>query len=259
MISLSTLNAWLKIASVVALGILLLKLYWTGLFRIYRYFVAYVMVELVRGLVMSSMNSRTNLYAEVYFITQPLIWFFFIMVIMELFSLVLRNHKGIETLGRRALLGALVLSAVIAASTLVMNLQMDSPDYRFLNDFLVLERLIMSSLLLFVILLTAFLSYFPVTLNRNILVHASIFGFYFLARGTVLVFRNVLGPAVVNQLNPWANAGGLLCLLGWIILLTRSGEQRAAKAGARRSAGDEERVLAQLEAINSTLLRSARK
>ena len=255
----SALLVFLKIASFAAFCALLVRMYGSGLYKTYRYFTAYLLVEAIRTVVMGLMNPRTTMYGNVYFATQPVIWFLLIMVILELFGLVLRNHNGLATIGRRALLGSLVLSVALAGSTLVLNIYNPSEEHRFLNDYLVLERVVVLSLLAFVVLITAFLAYFPVPLNRNILSHAVIFSFYFLCKSGVLILRNALGVDASRQLSLAVHVLGLICLAAWTIRLTRAGEVQPAKAGAFSGAHDEARILAQLNAINTTLANSGRR
>jgi hypothetical protein len=49
------------------------------------------------------------------------------------------------------------------------------------------------------------------------------------------------------------------CLLFWLFALNRRGESRTLVVGHQWNPGDEQRLLAQLEAINDSLLRSGRK
>ena len=141
--------------------LLLRKLFRSGLSRKYRYFTWYLGFECLRIPIMSVIPTRTNTYAHAYFATQPVIWLLYVLMVFELFQLVLRNHVGIATLSRKALTWALMISALISFSTLLLDLQRRNTDSAMLFNFMLLERLIMTSLLVLVLCLIAFLSYFP--------------------------------------------------------------------------------------------------
>ncbi|HYI92831.1 MAG TPA: hypothetical protein VEX68_04755 [Bryobacteraceae bacterium] len=248
---------YLTIIQIGSYLLLLTKLFQSTLWRKYRYFTFYLVFETIRVPLMSVIPRKTDAYAITYFSTQPIIWLLFVLTVLELFQLVLRNHVGIASLGRKALSISLVLSALISVSTLVFELQRQAPESAFLYNFMLLERLVMMSLLVLVLCLIAFLSYFPVPLTRNVRVHASIFAAFFAVRTTLLFVRTWFGRDVVASLNVVAYVAMIACLLAWFRLLTLEGE--AAPQKVRPSSDSEARLLAQLDALNETLLRSARK
>jgi hypothetical protein len=58
--------------------------------------------------------------------------------------------------------------------------------------------------------------------------------------------------------NIWL-AASLACLVFWLFALNRRGETKTVVIGHQWNPTDEQRLLAQLKAINSSLLRAARK
>jgi hypothetical protein len=200
---------------------------------------------------------RSRLYGKFFFATQPMAWILFVLVVLELFQLVLRNHAGIATLGKKALTWSLVLSVVISGATLLIELQEIRPESAFLMNFFLLDRLVMSSLLVLLLCLVVFLTYFPVPLVRNIRVHASIFSAYFTVRTSLLFVVTLFGLETVKVLNIVGQMLAIACLLSWIFFLKPAGE--IVPVRHRPSSEQEARLLAKLEALNETLLRSARK
>jgi hypothetical protein len=160
-------------------------------------------------------------------------------------------------LSRKALTWALMISAVISFSTLLLDLQRRNTDSAMLFNFMLLERLIMTSLLVLVLCLIAFLSYFPVPLPQNGRVHACVFATFFAVRTALLFVRTWFGPDTVAVLNIVAYLVMIGCLIAWAWLLSPQGE--VVPHRTRPSTESEERLLAQLDALNETLLRSARK
>lgn len=239
-------------------SVLAFRLFQTGLFRRYRFFTAHTVFETVRMAVMGVVDIRTDLYAHLYFATQPIAWLLYAAVVQEVFQLALESRPGIATLSRKVVSGALAVSCAIAAATLLFGVHEGSP-FRVIEYYLLFERVISTTLLLFVIALMAFLAHFPVPLSRNSRVHAAVFGFYFTAKTASLYVRAFLGPTVVDAVNTGLNAIGIVSVLAWILLLRSNGETVPARMAPQRSKQEEERLLEQLNAINRTLVRSARR
>lgn len=257
---LRTLRPLITGAQLVAYTVLTFRLFSTKLNSVYRWFSAYILYELARVILFGFMNPRTNLYTAIYFVTQPITWCLYLLVILELYQLVLRNHPGIAKFGRRAVLIGLSVSTAISLATLFLDLQHPSPMYVRIATYVLIERLIVSSLLLFLLLLTAFLTYFPVPVNRNTVVHTRIFACYLTVKAALLIFRNmIVRDELAAMINLVVQLLSTACLVAWSVLLTRSGESVERRRPSGRDREAEERLIAQLDAINSTLLGSAKK
>ena len=253
------LRPYLNAALVFAYAVLAWRLYRTQLHRVYRWFFAYVTFETVRVAVMSSLDIRTNLYTELYFVTQPITWILYLLVLLELNQAALRNHPGIASFGRKFVGWALIGATVASLASLFLDLSSPSSGSAYVATFLLIERLVMLSLLLFLLLLTAFLAYFPIPVNRNLVIHARIFAIFFFFKTLVLIFRNMMSGDTIYTINTAVQVLSLVCLTGWITLLSKEGERVAAPSSRWRDTASEQRVLAQLDAINQTLLSSAKK
>src|SRR5689334_7156214 len=120
--SMPQLRLYLTIIQIVSYLLVLTKLFRSGLWRKYRYFSWYIAFESIRLPLMMAIPYRSKLYGNVYLTTQLISWPCFVLVVLELFQLVLRNHAGIATLGRKVLLISLVLSTVISGATLLIEL-----------------------------------------------------------------------------------------------------------------------------------------
>jgi hypothetical protein len=204
---------------------------------------------------------RTTLYGYLFLATQPLLWILYVLVILELFQVVLAAHAGITSFSRKVVSWALAVAAAISLATLLFDLQdrNPGPQYVILSYFYLLDRVVHSTLLLFLVLLTGFLAYFPVPLHRNARVHAAIFSFYFLSKTAVLLARNLLGATIGDQANLWMRVVAIACLTGWAALFSEAGEMRLVRSNWASHPKDEEKLMAQLDAINRTLLGSAKE
>jgi hypothetical protein len=108
-------------------------------------------------------------------------------------------------------------------------------------------------------LITAFLIWFPVPLSRNTVLHTIVFAVYFLSSSLLTLIRNVLGMELVAILNVVTLVMGLACSIAWVLFLTPQGEITTVTLGLRWRHGDRDRLVRQLDAINSNLLKTARK
>ena len=259
MASFSSAEAFLRAVMIAAYVILVLKLWQTGLRRVYKLFFIYVVVRLVRSLVLFPIPTDKTLYGTIFVLSLPLLWFLYVMVVLELYSLVLGNYTGIASLGRWALIVALVISVFVSGISLLPDLSNPAEKYPKLLPFLVIERGVVSSLAIFLLLISAFVVWYPVPLNRNTLIHCIVFSVYFLSSTMGFLIRNVTGHQVTPGVNLAVVITALVTLLMWIAFLNRAGEARTVLLRYQWRAEDEERLVGQLNAINSTLLRAARK
>lgn len=249
----------LDILLVLGYVLLLAKLWRSGLFRVYRWFTFYIAYQFCRYAFTAPLAKNTSLYALIYFATEALAWIISALVLFELFNFALEAHAGIRTFGRQVLTGALLVSTLVSVSTLFMNLSRTGAEASVLESYLIIGRVVNLSLLGMLIILIGFLGYFPVPVNRNTMVHAALFSMYFLAKAIILLSRNLLGGEILAQLNLALFIVATACLFVWSYVLTNAAEQRVVRTSRRTNREEEQRLIAQLDEINATLLRSARK
>lgn len=246
-------------ASIIANGIAAWRLYQLDLHRVYRFFFAYLVFAAVRSLTLFVLPSgvSSDTYAVVYLLTAPILWLFYVLVVLELYSLVLRNYPGIQSLGRWTLYGALVFSVTVSILALIPSAGVESS--RVLFWCLPVERGVVFSLVIFLLLILAFLSIYPVALCRNILVHCVVYSVFFLGISMMILIRNMVGYEITHLLNTVVLAMNLGCYAAWTFFLTREGERRITMLRQNWTPEDEQRLVDQLNSINTTLLRAARK
>ena len=244
----------LLVAQIVALVALFARMSWDGLYKIYIYFFGYLSVELLQLLIPVIVPLESRLYRDSYVVSQALVICFSALVVLELYSIVLRGLPGIGNISRRYIKVTLVLA--ILASFLPLGLEkMPSTMTGYLFMF---QRPIMTSLLLLILLITGFLVYYPVPLGRNVLVYLLGYAVYFVTNATTIFIRN-LGHYWSRPISDVLMVVYFSCLVFWIFALNRAGESKRVVLGHQWNPSDEQRLLAQLESINANLLRSARK
>jgi len=148
---------------------------------------------------------------------------------------------------------------VVSLLTLLPDLAGASGPHAILIYYTVVERGVISSLVVFLLLITVFLVWYPIPLSRNVTLHAIVYSVYFLSSTMALFVRNVtrfeLTATISAVLIGIVNA----CLLVWVIFLSRSGETQTVVLRRQWPPQDEEQLMKQIDSINAALLRTSRK
>jgi hypothetical protein len=244
----------LVILQIVTLLAVCVRIWWSGLYLIYRYFFAYLLLAFFQITILASVPFDSLLYRDAWVATEGLIVCTYGLVVLELCTVVLRDLVGIATVSRRYVKVALGLAILI--SLLLLGLE-KTPGGIF-DYFITFERPVLSSLTFFVFLMTAFLVYYPVPLNRNAIVYSIGYAVYFLAKAAAFFLLNLSHKWYV-EFSDFLIAVSTLCLLFWLVALSPSGENKTVVIGHKWRPDDEERLISQLKAINASLGRAARK
>ena len=251
---------WALRAFTIIAGVLLVfRLYYLGLYRVYRGFFAYLIFQTGRSLILLPLDPRSGLYGSLYANTIPVLWVFYILVVIELYSLVLQNYRGIYTLGRWTLYVALAISLLISIVTLIPTWKNAPEPYRILYISIVVDRGVSIGLVLFLFFIMVFLSRYPVPLSRNLIVHAIVYTVFFLSGSMAMLIRIVLGHHSTRALNIVLQLIGAACYVGWLFGLSREGEKKIVVLRHDWKPADERRLIDQLDSLNATLLRARGK
>lgn len=246
----------LAVLQLVALLTLCVKLWRNGLYKIYVFFYCYLVLELGQSLVLPFLVPFNSLlYRDVYVASQSLIACSYAFVILELYSIILRDLEGIANVAKRYI--KLTLGFAICLSLLPLTIEKTPTkptDYLFL-----FERPLMSSLFLFIMLLGAFLAYYPIPIGRNVTIYLTGYAVYFMGEAVSILFFNNLGHNSNRWLSGIMMSLSVGCQMFWVFGLNRKGEQKVVVTGYHWSPAQEQQLLAQLEAINASLLRSGKK
>jgi hypothetical protein len=257
--AISQLEQYLWASSLVLTAVLILRMVWDGLVPVYTGFFVYLCASVVQTLAMLPFSPNTTTYAWLFIITQPVIWLLSILIVLELFSLILRRYQGIASLGRWTMMAALGLAVLIALITLLPDLQNVGGRYRTLIYYNVIERGINSSLVIFLLVISAFVVWYPLPLSRNVILHAIVYSVYFLCSTLALFIQNTSGLDITRTVSTILIALTCACLLVWILFLRRQGEEQKVSVRRQWHPEEGERIVRQLDAINAALLRSSRK
>jgi hypothetical protein len=244
----------LLLVEIAALAALCIRMLADGLHRVYVYFFGYLVLEFLQALIPLLVPLKSHLYVDSYMLSEALIAAFYALVVLELYSNVLRDLAGIAATARRYIQITLALAIVIA----LLPLSLERTKTTALGYVLSFEQTVMASLVVFVLLVSAFLVYYPIPLGRNVIVYSMGYAVWFLTGAAVTLMVN-LGRHWTRQLNSIEMGVSVACFVFWFKGLSREGESKRVVVGHQWNPADEQRLLAQLNAINASLLRARGK
>jgi hypothetical protein len=179
--------------------------------------------------------------------------------VLELYSLVLANYKGLQTVGRWVFLVAVTLAVVISGASVIPTWSNPNEKVMIVFYYALIARGIMFSLVLFILLILFFLSWYPISLSRNLVIHAVVCLVFLISASMAYLVRNVQGAAVNHAVNVAHLVITIICWGAWMVLLTPKGEGTRMVVRREWTPDEEKRLIDQLTAINSSLLRATRK
>jgi hypothetical protein len=249
----SCLKAVLLLGSV----LMVLKLYRTGLYLRYPIFFAFFIFRIPNSLWPVFLEVSSPLYQEVWIVTESIAVGFYVLMVVELYKLVLEKYKGLYSLGRWALYLSLAISVTVSAISLLPRITPSLPQpSKIMFYVLATERGIQTGLAIFIVLILCFLSLFPVTLSRNVRVHALVFSIFFLSSTFMLLMRSLFGLRMADELNTVLMGVTAASVVAWLTLLRAAGED-LPHAPVLYGQEHESRLLAHLDSLNAALLRAS--
>lgn len=253
------LSKILQIISFLGAALLVARLYTTGLWRTYPVFFAYFVFRIPNSLWPLLISNRTRTYEDVWILTEPISWIFHVLVVVELCRLVLRHHRGIYSLLRWAMYGSVALAVTFSILSLLPKIKPRmTMDTRLVGFYFATQRGLDFSLAVFILLILFFLSRYPVRLNRNILVHATLYTLFFFGGALTMFLHTLFGSSGTATVNLLLEALSAACIFAWAALLTCKGEE-TRDSFIHFSPRHEQHALRQLESLNATLLKASGK
>src|SRR4029077_16568010 len=213
------------------------------------FFFTSLTLALLRSIALLPFGPRQPAYYRIWASTEPILWVSYILVVFELYSLVLKRYRGIYSVSRMFFFIAVAASTIISALTVLPTMTGALAKRPLLYYYALAERGIVTSLAIFLLLLLALVTWFPVPLSRNLLIHCSVYSVYFFANNVINLFWHVFGADIGYWIAMAKVAVALGCYFCWAFYLTRSGENRTASLHLGRSPLEEKRLLGQLEGL----------
>ncbi len=237
-----------------------LKLYQIGLHRRYRILFAYLILRVPYISSAFLRDTRPRFYAWFFVLSEPLIMILYVLIVLELYSMVLEQYQGLYTLGRWAMGAAMTLALAVSIVSLRVATN-QGQKFSWIISELKIEARLDLALVLFILLIIWFLSRYPIRLNRNVVVHTIVYSVFFFANSLGLLlwlFQIKIQDAVNTRFNTILMGIASACVIAWWIGLTKKGEEVQVHLPSL-GPGAEQKVMQQLEALNATLLKASQK
>lgn len=249
----------LWIANAALEGALIAWLWRQKLHVSYRYFWFYLIFDLLFGVVLAAVPARSTLYGHLYFLAEFVKLGLLFGVVLDTCRMTLDRYPSIAAAGRKAVQAS--FAAAILLSTVAAGWESSLPkgDSPILFYLLVALRSGMVTLAVATILIFAFLSWFPVRMSQNSVRFLTVFLFYLGSKAAFLFALNYLGYDLRQIVSLSIFGLAAVCITLWLAGLRREGEYVSTVVRPALGPGREEVLVAQLDAINASLLRIAGK
>ena len=249
--SLLTLSPFFSLALVV-------RLFTLKLARTYRFFLSFLLIHTARGVIVLPFGLSSPAYEYIWKVTEPVTCVLYVLVVLELCSLAFKEYRGIQALGRWMIYGSLVLSLAFSIITLVPTWRSSQEPAFSVQRFLMVERGIDFCLVLLLLIVLASLVIFPVRLSKNMAIHSVLYSIYFMSLSTGIFIANESGARLFSIMSAVLMGVMFLCLVAWVVLLSRKGEEIVMVMRGPLPVG-EDQLVEQLASINATLMKASEK
>jgi len=258
-LSLSQIERSLWLCSIILNAALATRFLQLKLAGTYRFFLSYLLFNTLRSLMAWPLNIESASYRYVFAVTEPIVWVLYVLVVLEVCSLVFKEYRGIQALGRWTVYGSLCASILVSTVILVPTWLHSNEPIFSLQRYAMLERAIDFALVLLLLLLLVFLAIFPIELSKNVIVHSILYSVFFMSHSIGFFVLNMTGNRLSVVVSTCLMGVSVLCLMAWMGLLTREGEVKMMVTGQQLPPATEERLIEQLANINAALLRATKK
>jgi len=234
--------------------VLLWRLIHNKLYRTYPPLSWYWSIQTLGAVALLSVSLYSREYLHIYWTMQTVNILMAVFVVQDLYRMALLAHPALASFARRSVLAALTIAATVALSGIRLDFTILQGQY---HRFLTFERSMNFLTLLFLLIVSALLLWFPIRVRRNIVVYISGFVLFSASRSFGLLLSN-LRPQDARLISTVLLGLTLLCLLIWIVGIEPEGELVTATPGYRRNPEAMQRLSHQLDSINAALTRFAR-
>ncbi len=235
-----------------------------GVYRVFTAFLAFQLLDSLVSLVLYAFYRELRLDYRLFWMPlQAVSWVLSLWMVYALLSEILKSLPGILRFSR-VLLNVIFIVAILLALLTVF------PEYsvaggakfphlidRFLIASFAMSRAIAMAALLILACILAFILWFPVEMHRNLAAFSVGLVIYFTAKVGLFLARSYLSPENSHMLGTLMAFLAAVCLLYWIVFITRGGQAVRVRWGHSWRLDEQRRLMTQLESMNTALLRSA--
>ena len=248
--------SWLQWLVLAGSALTALKLYALGLYKRYPVLCWYFFLRVPNTIWPLFLDIHSPLYRQLWLITEPVFLGLHVLLVLELVRLVLERYKGLQSLLRWAVCICGVIALSISIVSVVPQMQRTASVGTAFRLVLAAGRAVDTTLAVMLVLLVLLLSRYPVTFPRNVRLYAIAFPLLFVG-GTIGVYMATYSRALYTPANIVLQIVYTVSVFSWFFLLNRAGEE--VPVSTRHFGPEQEqRLLTQLDALNTTMLKVSR-
>jgi hypothetical protein len=253
----------------VVLSVRLLSLRLHSIYRIFCIFLAFdLFFSVVSWLEELIHNPRLD-YRITWISLSVIGWILSLCLVYGLLQAILAGLPGILRFSRKLL--NVTFIAVVVVTLLTMRIDVAvagasgyltgfvDPVGKAVRIAFDLERVISTVALFVLLLILVFVLWFPVQMSRNLAIFSIGFVIYFAAKTGLMLTRGFWSQQSLLLASNLIAFTLTACYAYWTIFITREGESTSVRIGHRWDTGQQQRLIGQLEAMNASLLRAARR
>ncbi len=248
---------------------LILRLVLLRLHTVYRIFCVFLLFQvLTSSLVLvekfTSLDRVVD-YRVTWLCIEVGVWVLWIWMVYALLHAILENLPGILKASKRALNVVFPMAIGVAAITAAPEYvasgasRIAMPLDFLVNLAFIVDRAIATVALLTILVMLAFILWFPVRMPRNLAVFSLGFIVYFSAQTALLLLRSFWAHENFAMVDDGVTVILCACLVYWIIFINSSGEQRPVTLGHSWQTVKRTKLIGDLEALNASLARAGRR
>ena len=238
--------------------VLLYRLLHFKLYRAYLSLFLYWLLQALPSVALMAISVDSRRYSYVYWGAQTINVLMAVFVVQDVYRIALLEHPALASFARRTVLGAMAIAAMVTLSGITLDSTILAGQSPAVHRFATFERSMNFVILLFLLLISVLLLWFPIRVRRNIVVYISGFVLFSASRSFGLLLANILPASDTRLVSTVLLALTLVCLTIWIVGIQPEGELVIATPGYRRNPETMQRLSQQLDSINAALTRFVR-
>jgi hypothetical protein len=234
------------------------KLLYLSSVRQYRPFVGLLIIWFSFCVVSLTVPVSSKIYLRIYLFAAPVSWLLYLFVCRDLYQGIFSKFRGIAFAGRWCLYlsGALLLFVGIGS---VLISPGRSNDYEWFKAVYFVDRSVLFGLAFFLVLLVSVIVRYPISIQKNLVVHTLVFSGILFAQSVCQVADQGTGYLYSVFWNTLAAGTDTVLVTAWAILINKAGESLNIRIRHNIKPETEIHLLHQLDSLNGILLRAARK
>jgi len=267
------MNLWINVAhnaTEVLSVVLIFRLLWLQDKQngIYRTFVAFLLAQIFSTLGYYACYWWQQLdYRIVWSITTSIVAGFSLVLVYALAKAVLAELPGVLRISKIILKVVFPLAIIIAFSTSRSEYWLTPAKNRYggidrlFNAFLVADKGIAFASVLFLLIIFAFILWFPVKMSRNLAIFSIGLVVYFACKAglELLTIYHLTSSHARSIYGVCINVTLALCFIYWIVFIDAKGRSAEVRIGHSWRSDEQKRLIEQMEALNGVLMRTSQR